>query len=337
MATEKESRSKIGKLKFLHLLEIIKNTDELHPISTPEIIAVMAEKGFTAERKSIYSDIQTLIDYGYDIIQTRTPKQGWFLASREFEMHEIRLLADAVASAGFITRKKSNELIQKLSCLIGQHEWEQINRQLCLDNRHKNQNEEIFYNIDKIQRAISGRRRINIKYFRRGIDDRGKICINTKTFERISPYALVWESDHYYLVCNTPKYNNLMHMRLDRIKSVSLLDEAIRPVSEVSRYLYEIDTADYINKTFNMFGGEPASITVKCPNSFIEEVCDRFSDDITIFNCDKDSFCFSTVALISDGLISFLLQFEGIEVLRPDSLREKLKERIEKLNEVYRK
>ncbi len=327
--------SSINKLKILYLLDIIKETDEFHPVSTPEIIAIMSEKGITAERKSIYSDVQTLIDYGYDIIQTRTPKQGWFLASREFQVPEIRLLADAVASASFITSKKSEELIQKLSGFAGKYEWNEIRRQLYLDNRHKNQNEKILYNIDDLHRAISARRRINITYFRREIDEKGKVCINSKTFENVSPYNLVWQSDHYYLVCNNPKYNNLMHLRLDRIKSVEILDEAVRPVSEVSRYIYEIDTADYINKTFNMFGGETASITVKCPNAFIEEICDRFGSDITIFNADADTFCFSTVAMISDGLISFLLQFDGVEVLRPSSLREKIKERINKLCELY--
>jgi predicted DNA-binding transcriptional regulator YafY len=314
----------------------MKESDENNPISTAEILAILSEEyNLVADRKAIYSGVQALIDYGYDIIATRTPKQGWFIASRDFELPEVRLLADAVASAEFITTKKSKELISKLSALTSKNDFENIRKQIFLDKRIKNENEEIFYNIDKLHTAISKKCRVNLKYVKRILRSSGRVDKTTKSFEALSPYSLVWVDDHYYLLCNNKKYDNIMHLRLDRIKSVEISDEPARPVSEVSRYINELDVADYVKRSFNMFGGDLETVILKCPGELTETVFDRFGKDIKVFDSDGETFSFSTVAMVSEGLISFVLQFEGVEVIRPESLREKVKTRIKELNRIY--
>ena len=127
-----------------------------------------------------------------------------------------------------------------------------------------------------------------------------------------------------------------MHLRLDRIKNVEILDEPARPVSEVSRYINELDVADYVKRSFNMFGGDLETVILKCPGELTETVFDRFGKDIKVFDSDGETFSFSTVAMVSEGLISFVLQFEGVEVIRPESLREQVKNRIKELNKIYK-
>lgn len=324
------------KLKLLYLIKILAEcSDEEHPVSAAFIIDRLAENGINAERKSIYADIKTLCDFGYDIIKTHSPAQGWFLASREFEFPEVRLLIDAVTSAPFITPKKSKELIAKLEQLTSHHQWNKIKDQIYIDSNIKQDNEEILYNIDELQTAISERRRVSLRYHRRQIDKSGKIRSNSRLFERLSPYALIWESDHYYLVCNNPKYDNLMNLRVDRIKTVELLEETIRPLREVSRYNYTFDTSDYSKKAFNMFGGELQPVIMRCPFKFIDEMVERFGKDITVYNCDDEKFTFRTTAMISEGFIGWMLQFEGVEIISPDGLREKFVERAKKLYSLY--
>ena len=103
------------KMKLLRIMQILlERTDENHIMSATDLLEALEEYGITAERKSIYSDIETLIFFGLDIVQQRGANSGYYIASREFEMPELKLLVDAVQSSKFITSKKSSELIAKL-------------------------------------------------------------------------------------------------------------------------------------------------------------------------------------------------------------------------------
>lgn len=331
-----EKKVGVQKFKLLYLIKILtEQSDEEHPLSAVYIIDRLAEYGIKAERKSIYADMKALGDFGYDIIKAHSPSQGWFLASRQFEFPEAMLLIDAVTSAPFITPKKSGELIRKLEQQFSVHQWDKIKDQVYIDSNIKQENEDILYNIDELQRAISERKRVSLRYFKRSVDANGKIRLNSRSFLELSPYALIWESDHYYLVCNNPKYDNLMHLRVDRIKSVEQLDMPVRPLREVSRYNYVFDKADYSKKVFNMFGGELQTVIIRCPVKFIDEMVEKFGKDIVVYNCDENNFTFRTTAMISDGFIGWILQFEGLEIIGPAGLREKLVQRTEKLCSLY--
>ncbi len=325
------------RIHLLYLAEIfLKHTDENHPLSASELIELLAEKGVPIERKAIYGDISLLCEAGMDILKTRTPKAGYYLASREFELPEIFLLADAVQAADFISRRKSRELISKLEGMLSENEALEVRSRVYIDNRAKCENEDIFRNIDAASRAISNKKKLTLKYCKRVLSAEGKIVEDAKQ-RTVSPYALVWADDHYYLVCNYEKYDNLMHLRLDRIKRAAVDDAPARDFCEVSEYKNHFDVADYAQKAFNMYGGELMSITLRCKRDKLEQAIDRFGDKISIRNCTETHFEFKTDALVSEGLVGFIMQFgDAFEVLAPESLRERIRTAAEKICENHK-
>ncbi len=325
------------KMKLLYIIDILeKYSDEENPINATELCRRLEAVGVSAERKAIYNDIDTLIDFGYDIIKTRTPRFGYFLASRRFELPEVYLLSDAVRSAEFITPKKTRELIAKLDAMLSENQARKREKGIYIDGRIKCKNEEIYYNIDKISNAIEDKKQIKVVYCQRALEEGKKIVIKEKALT-VSPYALIWENDKYYLVCNNAKYDNLMHLRLDRIKKAEVTPETARHFSEVSEYTEYFDIADYSSKTFNMYTGEIQEIELKCSKKILEQIVDRFSDEIFIYKVTDNTFSFSANAVISRGLISWILQYGAdIEVISPKKLKDDVVKTVQGIKDIYK-
>ena len=325
------------KIKIVALLNILKEqTDENNPLNAQEICSKLNEMGIDAERKSIYGDIEELNNFGYDIIHTRTPKAGYYLASRDFEIPEVYLLTDAVCAASFITVKKTRELVKKLGGLLSEEQAKNREKGMYIDNGHKCDNEEIYYNIDTLSNAIEQRKKVELIYRVRNIDKNRKIVFSEKKYV-VSPYALIWQNEHYYLVANHEKYNNLMHIRVDRMKKVKITESDFRHFKEVSEYKDKFDIADYAKKSFQMYAGEPTEIELECKERILEQVVDRFSDKIFIKNFENSTFSFTTKVLLSEGLVNWILQFgDEIKVKSPDTLYNLVKNRIEELSQIYK-
>lgn len=327
------------KLKLLYIKEFLeRNSDEEHPVSVEDISEMLLSKGIECERKSIYSDVKTLKECGMDILSVRQPKAGYCVCSRDFELPELRLLIDAVQAANFITPKKTKELIKKIGTLCSVSQAKVLEKQVYIEKRHKCSNEEIYYNIDIINRAIQSGRRISFVYQKRQLDTaENKVVTQEKEFS-VSPYAMIWSNDHYYLIANNQKYNNLMHTRIDRMKKVEILEERARKFSEVSPYKSYFDSADYSGKIFNMFSGDTQTLEMLCDNSMLEEIVDRFGSNALIRTGDDDTkFLVDTKCVISEGLVSWIMQFGArIEVLEPHSLREQVKTRAKEIAEMYK-
>lgn len=325
------------KLKILYVLEFLqKYSDEQNPVTAAEICEYLESKAISAERKSIYGDIEELCNFGYDIIRCYTPKKGFFLASREFEEAEIYLLSDAVRTARFITSKKTRELVGKLDNMLSIPMQKSREKKIYFDAALKCDNQEIFYNIDKLAAAISGGFKVSFKYTVKQLEQRS---FEQKTkIMCVSPYALTWQDDHYYLVGNYEKYDNLLHLRLDRISGVEILDEKSRHFSEVSRYKEYFDIADYTNRLFGMHGGELETVELCCKRKIANQVADRFGDDIFITNVTDEEFTFSYKAAISEALVTFILNFgDNVKVKAPEKLENMVKERVEKVLNLYKK
>lgn len=325
-----------SKQKLLSLINIFeKLTDENNIISTSEIVDELAKRGIMAERKSIYSDIALLVENGYDIIKVKSPKSGYFLASRNFQLPEVKLIIDAIQSADFITPKKTQELIEKIGSLVSEDQFEMLKSQLSISNRVKTMNEEIFYTIDVLNRAIEEKKQVSFSYVRHKIEAGKKIVMASREFV-VNPYALVWSNDHYYLICNNPKYDNLMHTRLDRMRKVKIVDIPVRSFEEVSEYRGEFDVADYSNKMFNMFSGKICEIEIVCKNDMLEDIVDRFGENATIRNEDSSRFYLRAEVAISEGLISWLMQYRNsVYVRKPEELRQHLKEKAQEIIDLY--
>lgn len=326
------------KLKTLYIYKFLDEySDENHPLSTVQLIKMLEDVGINCERKSIYADVKALNEIGFDIVSTKSPKRGFFMASRKFEIPEVRLLIDAVTSAGFITPKKTQSLVEKLESLVSKNQATSIVNQVYIDPNTKCDNEEIYYIIDSLHTAIKNKQMVKFFYKRRNIDVENKKNYTEKKFT-VSPYALIWKDDHYYLICNNPKYDNVMNLRVDRIKKVEILDEPCRPVSEVSEYKRTFDIADYSNKMFNMFSGVSDKIRIKCDLELREQIMDRFGAKVPLLAYDSTHFETTVDVAVSDGLISWLMSFGNkIEVLEPEYLANSVKKRALDIAEVYSK
>lgn len=325
------------KLKLLLIKQYLeKYSDEENLVNADELMAMLEENGITCERKSIYTDIATLKGYGVDI---STEKRGYRILNRDFELPELRLLMDAVQAANFISAKKSKELIGKICTLCSINQAKTLEKQVYIENRNKCTNEEIYYNIDLVNKAIVRKRKVSFTYIKRVIDEQAKEIVREEKEFVVSPYALIWSNDHYYLVSNNAKYDNLMHTRIDRMKKVEILDEQSRDFAEVSPYRSFFDSADYSGKLFNMFSGDTQKLTLRCSDSILEEMVDRFGDDCKIRKVSKDnkeSFILDTKCVCSEGLVSWIMQFGNkVEVINPESLRNDVREKAISITETY--
>lgn len=310
-------------------------SDENNPLTTTELIRFLQKDGYACERKSIYADIKTLNSVGFDIVSSMSPKRGFFIASRTFELPQVRLLIDAVTSAGFITPDKTRDLVAKLEGLVSKNEAAELVSQVYIDPNTKCDNEEIYYIIDALHDAILNHNKVKFRYKRRNIDKANRKSYTEKIF-KVSPYALIWKDDHYYLVCNNEKYDNLMNLRLDRIRKIEQLDEPVRDIAEVSEYENAIDVSDYVSKMFNMFSGEPDRVKLLCHLDLREEIMDRFGSKIPLVAVDSNHFETTIDAAVSDGFVSWIMNFgDKLKVIEPQSLADMVRKKALKIAYQY--
>lgn len=320
------------KQKILMLVDIFERyTDEENSLTAAMICKKLESEGVSAERKAIYDDIASLIDFGYDIVKLPAPKGGYFLASRKFESPEVRLLLDVVQSAPFITPKKTRELAKKLATLTSENYANQISGQVYIDSRVKCENEEIYYSIDMINKAIVENRKIKFKYAHKKISSKGQAKEMV-----VSPYAMLWSNDHYYFVGNYSKYDNISHYRIDRMRGVTLIDEKSRPFQKVSEYRNFFDIADYSRRTLNMFSGKSDTVEMKFAPELEEVMLDKFGMNVSMRKVDERWFILRISANISEGLVNWIMQFgHQIEVIRPAELREMICARVKEMYTLY--
>lgn len=267
------------KLKLLYIVKILtEESDENHPVSTKTLIEKLGNYGVSAERKSIYDDIAKLQDFGYDIIQMDNRNGGgYYLASREFELAELKFLVDAVQSCRFITQKKSRELIKKLERMSGKYDAGQLQRHVYVAGRVKTENESIYYSIDALHHAMQENKKISFLY----MEWNGKKeLVPRKNGVRynISPWTLIWKDENYYLVAYDDVAGILKHYRVDKIADVEMLSE-----KRNGREVFEsMDLAVYANTTFGMYGGELCDVVLRFPEKMVGVVIDRFGKEISI-------------------------------------------------------
>lgn len=274
------SKTEKQKLKLLYLLKILQEkTDEEHPLPTREIIDELAAYDIRAERKSIYDDIECLKLFGYEIeyIKARTGG-GYYLAEREFELPELKLLVDAVQSSRFITQKKSRELIAKIEKLAGPFEGKQLQRQVFVVGRVKTENESIYYNVDHIHRAIQDNAPITFTYLNWNARKELEPRRDGRRY-RVSPWALTWKDENYYLIAYDDTQEKIKHFRVDKMSNISQMEGERRAGAQA---FGRIDIAEYTNRTFGMFGGETQTVTLMLPEELIGIILDRFGREIDI-------------------------------------------------------
>ncbi len=310
------------KQKILLILDYLqKHTDETHDATTPQLIDYLAANGIKAERKSIYSDIQTLVDFGYDIVRGPGPHDGYQLLSRDFELAEVKLLVDLVQSSKFITTRKSRELISKLQHFVSENDARKLQRQVVVTDRNKTLNENIYYSVDVIYSALADNRQIHFQYFDWDVHKQ-MIPRKNGTIYEVSPWLLTWDDENYYLVAYDSAAACMKHYRVDKMLHIELSESP-----RAGRDLFEqIDVASYSKKTFGMFAGEDETIQLLCDSSLIGVIVDRFGSDVALRPYDDTHALARMNIAVSPQFFGWLAGLSGrVTIYSPQSVADSYK------------
>ena len=291
----KQEGQKTKLLALLHIFE--QKTDENHLLNVPQLVELLEQQGILAERKSIYSDIDTLCALGYDIQLRRGRGGGYWMASRAFELSELKLLVDAVQASKVISARTSKKLIRKLEALCSEYEGTQLQRQVYVDGRPKADSRTLLYSIDALHTAISAGRLVQFRYK------------NNSTWT-VSPWQLAWEGGCYYLIAYQDEKDpaNIRNYRVDRMSYVKVLDRPRRGKEAFAAF----DLPSYLRKHFNMFGGPEYRVTLRCTADLEAAMRDRFGQD-TLFLPEADGyFHFDVPVCVSDQFYGWVCGFGGL-------------------------
>ncbi len=326
------SKSQNQKLKLLYMMKFfLDESDEEHGVTTQQIIAYLDKNGISAERKSIYSDIEALDSFGMNIIKRSARPTQYCLVSRQFELAELKLLVDSVQASRFITEKKSLALITKLEALAGKHGARQLHRQVFVRDRVKTMNESIYYNVDFIHNAINSDRQISFQYYDYTVSRK-------KSFRRggamyvVSPYLLAWDDEKYYLVAYDPLSAQKRHYRVDKMVSISVLD-APREGKEI---FSSLDAAKYDTIHFGMFSGEERRVTLRFASRLAGAVIDRFGGDAILVPDGEEHFTVSLSVVVSPQFFGWLCGFGAeAELLSPKETRQEFEKYLREITSLY--
>lgn len=307
------SKQNMVKARLLVLTKMFYElTDENHPMDTFEIIDYLAEHGVPANTKTLRSDIKLLKEQDIDIITVTSRPNKYFLGARLFEMPEVKLLLDAVASSRFITKSKSKELSRKLTSLTSGHQRTQLTRHMYTTGRVKPGNENIFYYVDLINNAIELKRKISFQIIE--FDGRKKkVLRHDGEVYVMSPYAMYWSDDFYYVVGWSDKRETMAAYRIDRMEEPHILDE------KAVRKPKGFRVTDYSHKVFEMFAGDEVSVKLECRNDLMKYVIDRFGMKFeTEPATGETTYCYVDVCL-SPTFYGWVFGFKGkIKIISPD-------------------
>ena len=312
---------------------LLENTDEEHTVSVNQIIAHLEAQGISAERKSIYSDIEALQVLGVDIERVDSGNYvGYYVASRTFELPELKLLVDSVQSSKFITHKKTASLIKKIEKLASIHEAQLLNRQVFVKNRIKTMNESIYYNVDEIHNGISKNKRIQFLYFEETVSGERNYR-HGGAYYVVSPFALTWDDENYYMVAYDSDARMMKHYRVDKMENISVTDETRDGLEAYNA----LDMAVYAKKTFGMFTGHEVNVAMCFDNHLVGAVRDRLGRDVFIVADGPDHFTVRADVAVSPQFFAWVCGFGAQAVITgPNEVVEQMKKHVDAIAAQYK-
>ncbi len=315
---------------LIMLKELLQKTDEDHTLNAAELIRILEKYGYNADRRTIYSNVEILSDFGIDV-QKKADAPGYFIASREFELPELKLLVDAVQASKFITEKKSEELIGKLMKLTNEQKASELNRSVYIRNRMKSGNEKFYYNVDDLHNAMKLDRQIALQYGEWNTAKRLVAKRGGKIY-RVSPWSLTWNDENYYLIAYDEIDSRIKHFRVDKMIRIELKEER-RSGREQFR---DFDLAAFAKKTFGMYGGADADVTLRCEKQLAGVLIDRFGKDIMIVPDGKNHIRTHMPVSVSPQFFGWVTGLgNGIEIVSPEHVRQEYQEFLQDVLKVY--
>ena len=310
------ARSSFQKLKLLHVRNyLLQNSDEEHPVTVHQMIQYLASNGIAAERKSIYDDIEALRTFGMDIEECKRGRVfGYYVASRTFELPELKLLVDSVQSSKFITHKKTASLIKKIETLASVHSAQLLHRQVFVKNRIKTMNESIYYNVDEIHTGIARDRRIRFRYFDYTVSKERRFR-REGGYYVVSPFALTWDDENYYLVAYDSEAGIIKHFRVDKMLDIGILDEA----RDGQESFAALDMAEYAKKVFGMFSGREERVRMRFDNQLVGAVLDRLGREAMLIPDGESCFTVTAQVEVSPQFFAWISGFGSLaRIVGPD-------------------
>ena len=318
------ARSDNQKLKLLYLSKIMKEkTDDEHYLTMPQIIAELNGYGIEASRKSIYTDIEALNVFGIEILKERIGAQTYYhCGNREFEIAELKFLVDAIQSSKFITVRKTKDLIKKLESLVSTYDAKLLEREVYVAGRIKNMDETIYYAIDAIHTAISEGHKIQFKYFSWNVKGEREYRHNGEPYE-VSPWALCWDDENYYMIGFDSKTDKLKHYRVDKMTDISILDQKRKGTMTFKNQ----DKGIYTKKRFRMFDGEEQRVTLKCKNYLSNVIVDQFGKEVHMIPVDDEYFSVRVDVAVSYQFFGWLVALGGdASIVGPENVKKEMQE-----------
>ena len=317
------------KPRILYLMKILQEeTDEEHPITTKQLIEKLQEDyGISAHRTTLSKDIAALQEFGIDVVTVHSTQCKYFVGSRKFELPELKLLIDAVESSKFITSKKSEALIEKIHSLTSRGQVSKLKRNNYVVDRIKPNNEQIYYIVDAINDAINVGKQISFQYY----DYSGlkkKVLKNKGEVYKLSPYKLLWSGDYYYVIGYSEKKGKVINFRVDRIAATpTILSDNAVPMPE------DFDLENFTKEVFFMFSGEEVVVDLRCDNSLMKTMIDRFGEDVKTLAYDMTSFRLITEVSASPTFFGWVFGFGGkVQILAPQEVKEEYRRMIANAN-----
>lgn len=307
-----------GRILFLERY-LLDHTDDDHSVSTEDLIRIYEENGYKANRHTIKDDVDTLNASGTEIISEREGggKTYYHVGTRLFELAELKMLVDAVSSSRFITKAKSDTLIKKLTELTNEQNRPSLTAKVFTADQIKTTNPVVFQTVDTIYKAIDIGRKISFHYYSY-TSEKQRVFKNEGKEYIVSPYALIWNDDRYYLAAQYKQEGSVVTFRIDRIHGVEILNEAA--ILDDS-----FNPSEYASKTVMMYDGGIAEqeVVLSCDNKFMQNVVDKFGEEIETDVLNEDTFSAKVVVRPSRTFFSWVFGFcGGIRILEPTSVRE---------------
>lgn len=326
------AKSANQKLKLLYLLKfLMQNSDEKHPVSTAQIIEELARNNISAERKSIYDDIESLRLFGIDIIQIKGKNGGYYIGERDFELPELKLLVDSVQSSKFITQDKTYKLIKKIESLASIYDGQLLQRQVFVTNRVKSMNESIYYAVDVISDAITQNRKIRYQYFEYTVTKERRFR-HDGAFYEVSPFALIWDDENYYMLAWDSAAEKMKHYRVDKMYKVFMTDCERDGTKEFEK----VDMSSYTKTVFGMFGGSEQKVKLRFSNRLAGAVLDRFGRDTMIIQDGDEHFTVSVSVVVSRQFLAWVFGFGAdAEIISPEEVRTEMKNQATAIAKIY--
>ncbi len=321
------------KLRTLYLMEILlERTNDEHMLNATELCTILdQEYGISTDRKTIYTEMEILEKFGLDIQQKKGKNSGYYIGARDFELPELKLLVDAVQSSKFITEKKSKELIQKLEKLCCKTDAAILSKYVFIVNRPKTENETVYYNVDYIHNAIYENKEISFQYAEWTTKKEFKLK-KEGAFYVVSPWALTWDDENYYLVAYDEVAGIIKHYRVDKMQRTKILKTDRKGEESFKNF----DLASYAKKTFGMYGGIDAEVTLECKNELAGVVIDRFGHDVWLIPQGEDYFKIKVLVSVSPQFFGWITGIgPGMKIIGPKDVKNQYKEYLLNVLENY--